>query len=297
MARKIMNGLDLQSQRIQNVLDPSSAQDAATKAYVDNTAAGLDQKASVRVASTANLTLSGTQTIDGIACIAGDRVLAKNQTTGSENGLYAVAAGSWSRTTDADVSSEVTAGMLVIVEEGTVSGPGGSGGGNVFILTTTNPITLGSTTLTFTRYSVGVTYTASLGVALSGNDFRLAAGSSGAGLTLTSGVLDFVAADTSLTVNADSAQVRLAASGGLQVASGLAVDSTVARVFQTGTHSSGTSIPITHSLGKQFVCASIYITSTGEQIFPDITATSTTVTTFAFGVSQSANSLTFVIHA
>lgn len=295
MAYKVGNGLDLQSQRIQNVLDPSSAQDAATKAYVDATAAGLDQKASVRAATTANITLSGTQTVDGVSLIAADRVLVKNQSTGADNGIYVVAAGSWSRAGDANASSEVTAGMLVIVEEGTVNGPAGSGGGNVFILTTANPITLGSTTLTFTRYQAGVTYTADgSGIELTGTTFgleldgptlsksssglRIGSGAAGAGLTESSGVLA-VGAGSGVTVNAND----------------VAVDSTVARYYSTGTHSSGTSIVITHSLGRKPVATAVYITATDEQILTDVTATSTTQTTFTFAASQSANTLTFVI--
>jgi len=76
------------------VATPTTGGHAATKDYVDNAITGLDMKASVRVATTADITLSGTQTIDGVAVIAGDRVLVKNQNTATENGIYVVAAGS-----------------------------------------------------------------------------------------------------------------------------------------------------------------------------------------------------------
>ncbi len=108
-----------------------------------------DWKESCRVATTANITLSGTQTIDGVSVIAGDRVLVKDQSTGAENGIYVCAAGAWSRATDADTSAEVTANMAVAVEAGTANGD------KIFILTTNNPITLGSTALTFTALSTG----------------------------------------------------------------------------------------------------------------------------------------------
>ena len=78
-------------------------------------------KRAVKVATTANITLSGTQTIDGIAVVAGDRVLVKNQSTSSQNGIYIVAAGAWTRSTDADVSSEL-AGAMVAVDQGTANG-------------------------------------------------------------------------------------------------------------------------------------------------------------------------------
>lgn len=134
---------------ITNLVDPTNSQDAATKAYVDAARSGLDVKASVRVATTANITLSGTQTIDGIAVIAGDRVLVKNQTAASANGIYVVAAGSWSRATDADSSAEVTPGMFTFVEEGTTLGATG------WVCNAIAPITLGSTSLTFAQFSGG----------------------------------------------------------------------------------------------------------------------------------------------
>lgn len=78
-------------------------------------------KRSVRVATTANITLSGTQTIDGVAVVAGDRVLVKNQTTASQNGIYVVAAGAWTRAAGADTAAEMV-GAVVSVDSGTVNG-------------------------------------------------------------------------------------------------------------------------------------------------------------------------------
>lgn len=137
------------SQKITNLAAPTGDNDAATKAYVDATKQGLDVKDSVRVATTESITLSGTQTIDGIAVIAGDRVLVKNQSPGSANGIYSVDAGSWTRSVDADNSTagEVTAGMFTFVEEGTINGDSG------WVLITNNPITLDTTDLTFTQFS------------------------------------------------------------------------------------------------------------------------------------------------
>jgi hypothetical protein len=106
-----------------------------------------DVRESVRVATTASITLSGTQTIDGVSVVAGDRVLVKNQATGSTNGIYVVSSSAWTRATDADSSAEVTPGLLVFVTSGTANGSTG------WILTTPAPITLGTTALTFQQFA------------------------------------------------------------------------------------------------------------------------------------------------
>lgn len=161
--------------------DPTNPLHAATKQYVDNLATGLDVKASVRVATTANITLSGTQTIDGVAVSSGERVLVKNQSTGSQNGIYVCAAGAWSRATDADTNAEVTSGMYTFVEEGTTNANSG------WILSNANPITLGTTALTFVQFTGAGQLTA------------------GAGLTKTGNTLDVVSANSGrIVVNADN---------------------------------------------------------------------------------------------
>ncbi|ABA72886.1 phage tail protein [Pseudomonas fluorescens] len=103
----------------------------------------LDGKQSVRVAANANVVLNGAQQIDGVAVIAGDRVLLPNQTLAKDNGLWIVANGDWIRANDANVSAKVTPGLTVMVEEGTLNGD------SLWHLTTNAPITLGTTALTF----------------------------------------------------------------------------------------------------------------------------------------------------
>jgi hypothetical protein len=146
--------------------DPTVALGAATKQYVDNAVAGLSWKESVKVATTANITLSGTQTIDGVAVIAGDRVLVKNQTTASQNGIYVVAAGAWGRATDATTSAQV-AGMAVYVDQGTTLNSTG------WTESVSGPIIVGTTNLTFSQFTGANTYTAGTGLTLTGNTFSI----------------------------------------------------------------------------------------------------------------------------
>ncbi|MCZ4324578.1 phage tail protein [Pseudomonas anguilliseptica] len=115
----------------------------ASRAFVRAELEKLDSKQSVRVATTANIALTGLQTIDGVVLSAGDRVLVKNQGTASQNGIYTAASGAWARAGDADASLEVTPGMLVPVEQGATNGD------SLWQLVTDAPITLGTTGLTF----------------------------------------------------------------------------------------------------------------------------------------------------
>ena len=153
----------MNNQRLTGLAEPTAAQDAATKNYVDAAVNGTDWKQSVRAATTANITLSGLQTVDGISIAAGERVLVKNQTNGAENGLYNAASGAWTRTTDADASVEVTAGLSVMVEEGTTQAD------SQWRLTTDGAITLGTTALTFAQIGAGTTYTQGTGITITGN--------------------------------------------------------------------------------------------------------------------------------
>jgi phage-related tail fiber protein len=172
--------------------DPTTALQAATKQYVDNAITGLDFKQSVRATTTANITLSGTQTIDGVALNAGDRILVKDQTTPSQNGIYVVAAGSWSRAIDADNSpaGEVTAGMYAFVEEGTTYASSG------WVLATANPITLGTTNLSFLQFNGLGQLTAGTGLTKTGSTLSITASG------VTAGTYSSVTVDTTGRVTA-----------------------------------------------------------------------------------------------
>ena len=128
----------------------TSASDAATKAYVDATAQGLNVKGSVVAATTANITLSGAQTVDGIALVAGNRALVKNQSTASQNGIYVVASGAWARAADQAVP---TIGDYTFVESGTVNGAQGW---------------MATTATAWTQFSAAGEYTGGAGITITG---------------------------------------------------------------------------------------------------------------------------------
>ena len=162
--------VDVNNSRISNVTDPTQAQDAATKAYVDAVKQALDIKDSVRVATTANITISTDlnvgDTIDGVTLADGDRVLVKDQSSGSENGIY-LAGSSPVRSADANTSAEVTAGLFVFVEEGTVNADNG------FVLTTNDDIVLDTTALTFVQFSGAGQIVAGDALSKSGNTLNV----------------------------------------------------------------------------------------------------------------------------
>lgn len=127
------------SQKITGLLAATSSTDAANKTQVD----ANSMKFKVQAATTAAISLSGTQTIDGVALVANDRCLVKNQASAASNGIWSVQSGSWTRVTDADASAEISGGILVYVEAGTVNQH------CIFAMTTTGAISIGSTSLNF----------------------------------------------------------------------------------------------------------------------------------------------------
>jgi len=181
-----------------------SSQSLVPKSYVDSVANGLDVKASVRVATTANLAgtynngagtitagSNGAITVDGVSLTTGDRLLVKDQTTQAQNGFYKVttigsgsAAFVLTRTPDADAASELTSGAFTFTEEGTANADNG------YVLSTNGAITLGTTAITFEQFS--------------------GAGqiSAGAALSKTGNTIDVEVDDSSIQVAGDALQVK-----------------------------------------------------------------------------------------
>jgi len=189
------------SNKLTNVTDPTSDQDAATKAYVDSVASGLDIKDSVRVATTATATLAtdfeNGDTIDGIVLATNDRVLIKNQSSGSENGIYTVnASGAPTRATDADTAAEMTSGMFTFVEEGTTNADSG------WVMTNDGAIVVDTTALVFSQFSGAGMITAGTGMTKSGDTINVISGNGG-----------IVANADDITLTLDGSTLAVGASG------------------------------------------------------------------------------------
>lgn len=168
------------SQRVTNVATPTQSTDAVNKSYADALVNGLDVKESCRVATTGNIPSfstggSGSLTIDGVTLADGDRVLVKNQTTASQNGIYIFSVYSspnweWVRATDANGNDEVTPGMFTFIEEGSTQADSG------YVLTTNGSITVGTTSLAFTQFSGAGMVSAGNGLTKTGNTLAVGAG-------------------------------------------------------------------------------------------------------------------------
>lgn len=289
------------SKKITNLLDPTNVQDAATKNYVDNVASGVDVKGSVRAATTANITRSAPQTIDGVAVIAGERVLVKNQTAPAENGIFVVAAGAWARATDMDTWAEVP-GSFTFVEEGTVHAD------TAWVATADAGGTLNTTAIPWSQFAGPGSVTASnqgtgIGVydTKVGNDLQfrnVKAGSIKLSVTLVTKdiVVDIVEANLS---HANIGGVTAIANGGTGAITAalartaLGVPGKFAASVGNGVL---TSITVNHLLGTTDVVVMVKETAGGlAQVFPDVVVTDANNVTVLFTIAPTTNQYRVIV--
>nr|BAR28728.1 prophage MuMc02 [uncultured Mediterranean phage uvMED] len=158
------NNVSISGGSVTGLGNPSNNSDAATKSYVDQAVAGLRTRTIAECATTSNVNLSNGleagDTIDGVTLVAGDRVLVKDQSTASENGLYlAVSSGAASRDPEHDTIAELSGGMVVVNQ-------GSTNDNKIFLCTTDNTGSVGSTSITYTQVTPSNTGTVtSVGIA------------------------------------------------------------------------------------------------------------------------------------
>lgn len=307
------------------VATPTDAAHIATKGYVDAARQGLDVKQSVRVATTAPINLSADleagDLIDGVTLVAGDRVLVKDQSTATENGIYvAVASGAASRSSDANGTAdtgELKPGTFTFVEEGTVNSDKG------FVVSTNGTITIGSTSIAWTQFSGAGSFTAGDGLSQSGNTINVnvvadrtaivgdavdiastyAGQSSITTLgTITTGVWN--GTDVAVTdggtgaSDATTARTNL----GIKTTAGAATTTTatLARVAAQGNtaHSSGTSTTaVVHNFNTTDVIVQVYEVATGETVIGDVNRTNPDTVTVVLLGNHAANAFRIVVTA
>lgn len=255
--------LAMGNNKITGLADGTASTDAVTKQQLDAAtsaaAAGLDFKQSVRLATTTNINLSnfGTGNVDGIGTVAGQRVLVKNQTNKAENGIYTVGGSAWTRATDFDSSTEVTAGAFVFVEEGTTQADTG------WVLTTDGAITVGTTQLDFTQFSGVGSWTWGNGLSNTLNTVNVGAG-------------------TGISVAADTVGIDT---------------SVVPRKYSTTLSGTAASQTVTHNLGTQDVVVSVRRTADNVVVYTGVTAATTNTVTIDFASTVTANAYRVTVMA
>jgi hypothetical protein len=193
----------LTSGRLTNLATPTGSGDATNKAYVDSLIQGLYWKEEANAATTANITLSGTQTIDGVVLVAGNRVLVKNQTNGVQNGIYVVAAGAWSRSTDMAVGTSAS-GAAVAINAGSVNGGSGFTCNNL-----PGAGVVGTNSLTFVRFVTIDTIQA------------------GNGLTKVTNTLNVNVDNSTIEISSNNLRVKGLGITGAQIAAGAVTDAKI----------------------------------------------------------------------
>jgi hypothetical protein len=250
--------VSMNAHKLTGLAAPTSANDAATYSYVNTQVqgamAGISSKDPVRAVATSNVSsLSGTTTIDGVSLVATDRVLLTAQTTASQNGVWNVASGSWTRPVTEGGTAELDFGAMWLVLGGSVNA------GTQWRLSSpvSGTITPGSTSITITQWGVATAYTAGDGLTLTGSAFS-------------------VVADSGISVSG----------------SGVAIDTAVvARKYSTTIgDGSATSFTVTHGLSTQDIVVMVRQAGSPYGVVDcDVAAASTSTATVAFAAAPSTN--------
>lgn len=301
---------------------PTDPAHAATKSYVDAARSGLDVKDSVRVATTGPVNLAtdleAGDTLDtDVTLVAGDRVLVKNQSTDSENGIYVVqSSGAAVRATDFDSTAEVTPGAFTFVEEGATNADSG------WVLTTNGTITVGSTGLTWALFSVAGTILAGDGLTKSGNVLNVNVVANRTAITSdavdiastyvgqasittlgTIGTGVWEATDVGVAHGGTGASTEANARTNLASAAAEATGRTtstpaLARVAKQGCAASVAGVStttVTHNFNTTDVLVQVYQVSTGETVIGDVTRANSNTVSVVLNGTISANDYTIVV--
>jgi hypothetical protein len=302
------------------VATPTDAAHAATKGYVDSARQGLDVKQSVRAATTgpvnlANQLEAGDPLDTTVTLVAGNRVLVKNQSTASENGIYVVqASGAAVRATDANGTAdtgEVSGGTFVFVEEGTLNADSG------FVVSSNGPITVGTDAMNWVQFSGAGAITAGDGltqtgttinavgttdrISVSANAIDIASTYAGQSSIVTLGTIttgtwngvDIAVADGGTGAStAGDARTNLGA-GGTQ-GSGVSTPALSRKVTKTIGDGAATSFTIQHGFGTREVMIQVYDAATYDTVIADTVRTDTNNVTVAFSSAPSSDAYVVV---
>jgi hypothetical protein len=251
---------------------PVGNNDLTTKLYVDSLALGISWKQPVNAATTANITLSGAQTIDTVSVVAGDRVLVKDQTAQADNGIYVAAAGAWSRSPDADTYDEMIS-ALVFVESGGQAG-------NAFYCPIQPGGTLGVTAITWSNFSVAGTYFAGTGLTLTGNTFSIT------NTAVTPAAYGSGSAVATFTVNAQG-QLTAAADTNIAIAATQITSGTIDSARLSGTYSGITGVGTLTNLTVSNPITGSITGNAGTATTATTATSATTATNIAGGAAAS----------
>ena len=268
---------------------PSGSTDIANKFYVDTVAQGLGPKAACQCATTANITLSGLQTIDGYTTLAGDRILVKNQSSSQFNGIYIASASAWTRAVDMDVWAEVPGAYTVVLNGGQLD--------TGWVCTASATGTINVTAMPWVQFAANSTYFAGTGLSLSSNTFSITpvgtAGTYGSASAVPVFVTNASGQVTSVTntpIAISNTQVSGLGTMSVQNASSVAITGGSIDSTTIGATTASTVRGTTITATTQFTGAGTGLTGTATSLsIGGNAATATTATT----ASSVTNSVTF----